>query len=184
MTKTALNFILVFFLLTACGQTPSTATIREVETTPIPTFVEPVSSSPAQNKELLVVNSQDSGPGSLREALQEAGAENIITFDPGIFPPDNPVTIRLLSALPPLDQGQITLDASEVGIILDGSQAGGEWTPGLDIASSGNVVRGLQIAGFSGPGILVRSNADKNTRLLTDFKEVKDFIVFGKIRSC
>lgn len=162
MTKPVLSLLLVFFLITSCGQVPSPAATQEQVLAPSPTLTELASPSPIPNKDIQVVNPKDSGPGTLRQALQEAGAETIITFDPVTFPPDHPTTIMLLSALPPIDKGQTTLDASEAGVILDGSQVGGDWAPGIDIASSGNIVRGLQITGFNGPGILVRSNAEKN----------------------
>jgi parallel beta-helix repeat protein len=94
----------------------------------------------------------DSGAGSLRECLENAVSGTLVTFDPLVFPPTNPVTIMLLSELPPLDDGQVTVDASNAGVILDGSvtPAG---TPGLKIDSDGNIIRGLQILRFPGSGI-------------------------------
>jgi len=105
----------------------------------------------------------NNGPGSLRQALLEARSGDTISFDPAVFPPQQPVTITLLNGLPPLTQGHLTIDASDAGVILDGSQAGGEWTAGLEIASPGNTVRGLQIVGFSGPGILLQPSAQFNS---------------------
>jgi hypothetical protein len=163
MTKPALSLLLILFLITACGPVLSPAATQAPIAASTSTVVEPISYTPPQNKDILVTNSQDSGPGSLRQALLDAGAEALISFDPIVFPLDNPTTIMLLSALPTLEKGQITLDASRAGVILDGSQAGGEWIAGLDLSSNKNVVRGLQITGFSGPGILVRSNAAHNT---------------------
>jgi parallel beta-helix repeat protein len=90
----------------------------------------------------------DSGPGTLRQALLDAGSGDRIIFDPAVFPPANPQTITLQSELPPLAQGQLTLDASDAGVILDGSLLTGA-ANGLLITSDGNIVRGLQILHFS-----------------------------------
>ncbi len=113
---------------------------------------------------IIVTSVADSGPGTLREALSQAPSGALITFDPTVFPPDNPTTIYLLSPLTELAQGQITIDASDAGVILDGDQLpreeGGN---GLTITSSGNVVRGLQIERFPENGISVRSGAQHNT---------------------
>ncbi len=107
-----------------------------------------------------VTSTADSGVGTLRECLANAVSGETITFDPAVFPPTTPVTISLSSALPWLDQGHLTLDASNAGVILDGS--GAPDTTGLVIASDGNVIRGLQILRFPGDGILVFNGAKNN----------------------
>ena len=76
-----------------------------------------------QLQTIIVTSTSDSGPGTLRDALSQAPSGALITFDPTVFPPDNPATIFILSALPELAQGQLTIDGSNAGIILDGSQA-------------------------------------------------------------
>jgi len=94
----------------------------------------------------------DSGAGTLRACLQTAGSGATIDFSPTAFPPASPVTITLLTPLPHLP-GNVTLDASNAGVILDGSSLGeGDW--GLALTSDGNVVRGLQLTGC-GTAILV-----------------------------
>ena len=95
-----------------------------------------------------VTSTLDSGPGTLRQALLDVGPGDRITFDPAVFPPANPQTITLESELPPLAQGQLTLDASDAGVILDGSLLTGA-SNGLLITSDGNIVHGLQILHFS-----------------------------------
>ena len=86
--------------------------------------------------------------------MQDAQNGDAITFDPSVFPPDAPETIALSSGLPELNQGNITIDASDAGVILDGSNiASPEPQHGLAIWSDGNIVRGLQITGFSSAGI-------------------------------
>jgi parallel beta-helix repeat protein len=100
-----------------------------------------------------VTSAADSGAGTLHACLQAAGSGTIIDFSPTAFPPASPVTITLLTPLPHLP-GNVTLDASNAGVILDGSSLGeGDW--GLALTSDGNVVRGLQLTGCPGAGILV-----------------------------
>jgi parallel beta-helix repeat protein len=111
----------------------------------------------------IVASTADSGPGTLRQALLDAQSADIITFDPLVFPPSAPVTISLTSSLPHINQGNLTIDASNAGVILDGSQAGGEWTAGIGIVSEHNVIRGLQVIHFTGPGIQLDPTANFNT---------------------
>jgi hypothetical protein len=111
----------------------------------------------------MVTSINDSGEGTLRQALLDAEAGDIIIFDPTVFPPDHPASIILNTGLPPIHQGTITVDASDAGVILDGSQAVGEWTPGVELSSSHNVIYGLQVVNFTGPGILINPEARFNT---------------------
>jgi len=106
-------------------------------------------------KEIVVTSTADSGHGTLRWALKVAHAGDTITFDPQVFPPNRPAVIKLKIGLPHLEQGNLTIDASDAGVILDGSQIRGGWVCGLEIASDGNKIQGLQIVGFPGAGILV-----------------------------
>ena len=110
---------------------------------------------------LVVTSDSDSGPGTLRQALLEAVNGDTITFDPVVFPPGSPVTITLTSGpLPTIKQGDLTIDASKSGVILDGSElAEGD---GLLIESDGNVVKGLQILYFPDNGILIHNGSSKN----------------------
>ena len=111
----------------------------------------------SRSQEVLVVTSNsDGGPGTLRQALLDAQPGDIITFDPNDFSPTAPATISPTSPLPGIGQAGLTLDASNAGVILDGSAAGGEVTPGLNINADSVDVRGLQIVGFSGYGIELR----------------------------
>jgi hypothetical protein len=118
---------------------------------------------PGSGKTIVVVSDQDSGEGTLRQAMNQAREGDVITFDPVVFPPDAPKAIQPLSELPAIQCGALTIDASEAGVVLDGSQAGGEWTSGFLIDSSYNVVRGFQITSFSGPGFQITENARFNT---------------------
>lgn len=116
-----------------------------------------------QGNTITVTSIDDSGDVSLRQALLDAKAGDTIIFDPASFPPENPVVITLKSGLPPIHQGYLTIDASNAGVILDGSQAGGEWTPGIELSSNYNSIFGLQVVHFTGPGILINPDSGFNT---------------------
>lgn len=103
---------------------------------------------------LTVTSPLDSGPGTLRQALLDASGGDTITFDPGLFDPQNPLTITLLTDLPPLDQGQVTIDGSEAGVILDGQLIADNFC-GLWVASDANTVRGVQFVGFDNIALCV-----------------------------
>jgi parallel beta-helix repeat protein len=110
---------------------------------------------------LVVTNALDSGPGSLRQAMEDAISGDGIVFDRAAFPPTRPVTITLASALPALNKGYIALDASDAGVILDGSNTPAN-TNGIQIASDGNVICGLQIVRFPGNGVAIAHGAKRN----------------------
>jgi hypothetical protein len=109
---------------------------------------------------ITVDNPADSGTGTLRQAILDASPGDTITFDTSVFPPTSPVTIALTSALPPLEQGNVTIDASDAGVILDGSALSGG--AGLRLESSGNVIKGLEIYHFPNIGIRLEPGADQN----------------------
>jgi hypothetical protein len=71
-----------------------------------------------------VTSTADSGSGTLRACLENAVSGDLIDFDTAVFPPGAPVTITLTSGLPDLDDGNVTIDASDAGVILDGSGIG------------------------------------------------------------
>ncbi len=109
----------------------------------------------------LVVSVSDSGVGTLRQCLLNAGSGTTITFDPAVFPPAAPAAIRLVSVLPNIP-GNVVIDGSDAGVILDGSGLsappgqGGAF--GLFIKSDGNTIRGLQILGFPHTGIQIHGS--------------------------
>jgi len=108
-------------------------------------------------REIVVTSTADSGTGTLRWALQTARSGDVITFDRGTFPSNDPATIYLRSELPPIDRGdqggRLTIDASDAGVILDGVSVPGGWSNGLQIYADDCVVMGLQILNFTGSGI-------------------------------
>jgi len=102
----------------------------------------------------VVTSPADSGQGTLRGCLGNAARGTLITFAPAAFPPSRPATIKPLSQLPSIVRGEIAIDASSAGVILDGSGLAGS-ADGFTLASDGNALRGLQILGFPGSGVLV-----------------------------
>jgi hypothetical protein len=133
--------------------------LRAGEVTPI------VQTTLAAAASHVVVNTNDSGEGSLRQAILNANAtpgDDLITFD---IPGPGPHTIALEASLPPLlpetaeTGGAIIIDGTREpdyagtpvvelsgALVLDGGN-------GLTIASAGCVVRGLVINRFA-TGIL------------------------------
>ncbi len=112
-----------------------------------------------------VSNTNDSGDGSLREAIQcalDAPGVQTVTFD---IPGRGPHTIGLLSPLPNINE-TTTIDGTtepdyDPGtgrpvVELDGSAAGAG-AHGLLISGngSGSIIRGLAINRFSGDGIFI-----------------------------
>ncbi|MFC1614751.1 dockerin type I domain-containing protein [Gemmatimonadota bacterium] len=111
----------------------------------------------------LANSTSDSGKGSLRYAITSASPGDSITFDPSIFPPAGPDTIILASPLPALDQGGLVIDASDAGVVIDGSMISESEAFGFSIVSNNNVIRGLHIKDFSGAGIALAGGAQNNT---------------------
>lgn len=110
----------------------------------------------AAGRSVVVTSAADSGSGTLRAALNDLQAGDVITFDRPVFPPAAPATIRLQTRLPPIMRDGVTIDASNAGVILDGSRLTGEFAPGLDINSANNTIKGLQITGFQSPAIVLQ----------------------------
>jgi uncharacterized repeat protein (TIGR01451 family) len=116
-----------------------------------------------------VANSDDSGPGSLRQAI--IAANNLAGLDTIEFaiPGTGPYTIQPLSGLPSIDDPVILDGTTQLGfadhpiIELDGSQVATE--VGLSIGAGGSTLRGLVINRFAvgillsgGGGNLVEGN--------------------------
>jgi len=104
-----------------------------------------------------VTTSVDSGPGSLRAAIEgvnaEPGGTHTITFSGG------PFQILLLSALPPITSpGTVTIQGD--GSILDGYNLVGA-EDGLRIETDNCTVSGLVINRFPGNGIHISGNGNQ-----------------------
>ncbi len=140
-----ISLTLVMLILVGC--TPqSTPTL-------MPTFLLSTMMPIPKGDILIVTSAADSGSGTLRQVLSEAFTGDTITFDPAVFPPDAPVTISLKNGLPGIWQGYLTIDASNAGVILDGSSIVSSTTDGLFITSDGNTIQGLHIIDFPANGI-------------------------------
>ncbi len=112
-----------------------------------------------------VMNANDSGAGSLRDAIDQsnaAGGSNVIDFD---IPGSSVQTIGLASPLPAITEPVLIDGTSQHGwngtplIELDGTGAG-SGTSGLVLAagSSFSQVRGVVVSGFTSDGIDISSN--------------------------
>jgi len=109
-----------------------------------------------------VSSTSDSGTGTLRQCLLDAGAGDVILFNTTTFPPGAPMTITLASELPWILVDNLTIDASEAGVILDGSALDDE-PVGLSIfLAEEAAIRGLQILNFH-TGVLLGLGATNCT---------------------
>ncbi len=109
-----------------------------------------------------VSSTSDSGLNTLRQCLLGAVAGDVILFDPSTFPPSTPVTINLASELPLILVSNLTIDASEAGVILDGSALASDSLGLVIYGAQGVTLRGLQIQGFN-LGVLLGWGATYNT---------------------
>lgn len=107
--------------------------------------------APDKSYEYVVNSTADAGSGTLRDALKHLETNTTITFDTSVFSPKNPGTILLESELPEINIDYLTIDASNAGVILDGSLL--SEGNGLNIYSSHCKIMGMQILNFPGNGI-------------------------------
>lgn len=166
--KTFCALLLLLFIVAGCGtktvSTPEFLNTNEIQTeAAISTITETVPAAIATVEQrtiqkITVSNAQNDGEGSFRQALLNALPGDVIIFDTMVFSIDAPASIKPTSPLPELQVGQITIDASNAGVILDGSLLTGEWDCGLQISSDGNLIQGLQIMHFSGAGIKIENS--------------------------
>jgi hypothetical protein len=109
---------------------------------------------------LIVTNTNDSGAGSLREAITAANGDNVattITFDPTVFPlpPALSGVIVPLSALPNLIGPGDTIDGTRAGVILDGTNMTALLAAGLRVRASNYTIQGLSFRNFSANDAIV-----------------------------
>jgi hypothetical protein len=121
-----------------------------------------IAPAPTPMHGIIVTSAEDSGPGTLRQALLDAQSGDTITFDATVFPPQEPAKVSLVSLLPEITQGNLTLDGSDAGVILNGWQIKPREGNGIHISSDNNTIRGLQIQFFPMAGIMISDGARDN----------------------
>lgn len=131
MKRKPLWLILSYLMVAVLLLMSCTPTVTEEEETQAPQVKGDI---------IIVTSTADSGSGTLRQALLDAQSGDTITFEPAIFPPATPATIYVNSELPSINQGSLTIDASNAGVILDGSNIVGDFAPCLQIMSDWNIV--------------------------------------------
>ena len=102
-----------------------------------------------QGNTIVVSSKEDSGASTLRQGLLDAQSGDSITFDASVFPPGSSDTIFLASPLPGLTQGNLIIDASNAGVVLNGSKIAIEEFNGMEVASNKNIIRGLCFVDFT-----------------------------------
>lgn len=116
---------------------------------------------------IAVTNTNDSGTGSLREAISIANAS---TLDTIIFsiPGSSPFTIQPQFALPQITNPVILDGSTQPGyagatpvIVLDGNNTGAN-VDGLSISAGNSTVRGINIHSFDGNGITLSNSVGSN----------------------
>ncbi len=107
-----------------------------------------------------MTNTNDGGTGSLRACLENAISGAQINFDTAVFP----AIIVLTSPLPDINQGNLTIDTSDAGVVLDGSglSPSSSSRSGFRITSGGNTIRGMKIVNFPDHGVEICCGARNN----------------------
>jgi len=123
---------------------------------------------PLPRVQMTVTSDADSGPGSLRDVIEQANAANAPVF----IRFDRPMTIRLQSPLPPLNNvngfpitiiGDVDGDGDS-DVVIDGNGLPRSRQPadGLTIRTAGNVVDSITLQAFPGNGIVITGSAARN----------------------
>lgn len=104
---------------------------------------------------LTVTSTANSGNGSLRRALLDAGAAAkpaLIQFDATVFPPGEPTAIQLQFALPNLTASRVTIDGTDPSGAIGNRivDAGGLGIGALSINGAQNHVVGLRLRNAGG----------------------------------
>lgn len=156
---------------TAAGTITNTATVTSDNPDSNSANNSATATTTVQSAPIIVTNTNDSGTGSLREAIltsnASTGTKETIAFNipvPSSSPPpsaNTPRTITPLSALPTISDPVIIDGTTQPGyagtpiIELNGTSAGGN---GLTITAGNSTVRGLAINRFSLNGIQIQTN--------------------------
>jgi hypothetical protein len=104
--------------------------------------------------DIVVTSTANDGYGTLRWAMANAGSGDTIRFNTDVFPPAMPATISVTYQLPSL-VGSVTIDASNAGVILDGS--------GIGLTPEAVLVDDVSLTLDGGPDLII--NGDFSTGL-------------------
>ena len=145
----------------ATFNTPGGQTITATDTTT--PAITGTSKATTTGGSFVVLNTHDSGAGSLRQAILNADSTSgpaTITFD---LPTGGSQVIYVFTALPALNNSDgVTIDGTSQPtgntIVLDGLAAG-PGVDGLDVADSGSNIYELTIVGFQGSGVHILGGA-------------------------
>lgn len=127
-------------------------------------------STPAHGATFVVLNTNNSGPGSFSDAIIQANGSpgnDTITFDPAVFPPGAPAAIQPASQLPYVDAAEgVTIDGTGAGVVLDG-QFAGDSAYGLsfepfDGGLQNITIRSIYVLNFGGNNIDIASESVDN----------------------
>jgi hypothetical protein len=169
------NFYMMLILFTIIS--PLNISIRQLEDTHPDSHSDRLISQANEANIWLVENLADSGPGSLREALEGVSEGDSIEFDATVFPPQTPGIIFVLSELPHITVDDLTINAIDRGVILDGSNLPDEITTGLILQADNSTIQGLQVQGFQNDGIVL--NKATNSLIGGDFLAGEGNVVSG-----
>ena len=148
----------VFSINTTTGQGTRTSSFSGKGANGV--FGATVSPQNVTTSQFLVTNTNDSGPGSLRQAILDANSasdKNVIQFN---IPGSGPRTIALQSMLPVITSPAVIDGRTQPGfsgtplIVLSGANAGSS-SDGIKITAGNSEVRGLVIGGFQQSGIVL-----------------------------
>ncbi|MGC9396802.1 MAG: right-handed parallel beta-helix repeat-containing protein, partial [Anaerolineae bacterium] len=106
-----------------------------------------------------VTSTADSGSGTLRDAIQNASADDVIVFSTSVFPPSNPQTISLVSPLSWIEVTGLQIDASNAGVIVSGAGLTGQYDNCFMVRANNVTIRGLQIVNCPNHGVEINNGA-------------------------
>ena len=122
-------------------------------------FLDDIAPPMVEPKRYTVNSTKDTGPGTLRYALETLRSNTLITFDLAIFPLDVPNTISPESPFPAITCDYVTIDASNAGVILEGGKLTSNQildnSSGLTVQGRHNTLMGLQIYHFPVHGMQI-----------------------------
>ncbi|MFC2064453.1 NosD domain-containing protein [Chloroflexota bacterium] len=152
----------VFFPILICGLL-TTCITPQASSTPIQSSTKITQTQLPAGKTIIVTSVEDSGPGTLRQALLDANPGDSINFDTSVFSPDQPTIIYLQSQLT-VERGSLIIDADQAGIILDGSKILDGSGTIIQFVSNGNTISGLLMRNVQSMAINIKDGQNNIIR--------------------